>query len=123
MRNITIKMLRDAGACDDGIRKFRRTFPNGARVTLRNCQLVVDRGWDYEWLVDNLPISYTKNALFNDRETDATDELAVDTSEQWRQYILGLGEPNAWERYRRQTGPDIKIFNAKIARALFDALR
>ena len=50
---VTLKELRDLGACPGGLRKFRKAFGASTRVTRRRLMRMREHA---EWLVENHPL-------------------------------------------------------------------
>ena len=54
MKTITVKMLREAEACEDQVELFAQAFGTSARVTLKNCRKASDAGLDLDWAAGGL---------------------------------------------------------------------
>ena len=49
--HLTVDMLREAGACEEGVQEFRAAFPRGIVVTTCAVRKAVLRGLDVHWAV------------------------------------------------------------------------
>ena len=53
-RMITAGMLREHNACTEQYKLFCKTWPDGCKVTLKDCKKAVRLGFDIDWAAQHL---------------------------------------------------------------------
>lgn len=118
MTAITPKMLRSKGACPTQLRIFKERWPEGAEVTLKNCQEAARLGLNFDWAAQSLLSAPARKAY---REAIAPAEKAYREAiapalKAYREAIAP-----AWKTYKAATAPAWKTYNEGIAPAFYAA--
>lgn len=90
---ITARLLASKGACPDQVKLFRRTFPKGADVTVKNALKAVSAGLDLNWAACNLL-----------------------SAPAWKAYLKATAP--AWKAYKEATAPALEAYEEATATAL-----
>jgi hypothetical protein len=91
MRKITVSLLREHGACEEGIAKFQRIFPDGVIVTRELC---IKHAQQFDWDL-------------------AARRLLTPTA--WAQYLAATAEPLA--QYEAAKATALAQYEAALAAA------
>lgn len=77
---VTAKWLEKMKACEGQVELFKKVFPRGAAVTLKNLRKAKEAGLELYWLVDTLSNmgSYIDSAMWaSDTRTDGPEMVMV----------------------------------------------
>lgn len=91
---ITAALLKEKGACKDDIRAFEKQWPNGCKVTRKNCRIAFNvMGLDVTWAAAEL-LSIKEFAKYQEVCYSAQAKYA-------RRYGCWVTEERVWAKYRK----------------------
>ncbi len=137
---ITTKTLAQIKACPTQVALFKRVFPTGARLTLKNVRLALDSKLNVEyfankilagkkdlWAMMRLPLEVARQKLWTSRCDAKEDALHkvfpngfnfyVQTARGWR-----YNNPRTHKKYRAIDDVADAEYNDKLAKLIYDRL-
>ena len=95
-RTITADMLSEHNACTEQYKLFCKTWPDGCKVTLKDCKKAVRLGFNIDWAVQH---------LLGKAELEAYNEAFA----------------TAWKAYDEAVDPARKAYNEAKVIAFYEA--
>ena len=91
---ITYDMIKNG--CENQVKIFQRTWPNGVEVTVENCLIAVELGLNLDWAATHL-FSAPAGEQYKKEIALAGEKYEKVEALEWEQY--GKVESLAWEQY------------------------
>ena len=139
-RMITADMLREQLACTGQYNLFCRTWPDGCKVTLKDCKNAVRLGFDIDWAAQHLLgkaelKAYYEAVALAQKEYDeaiaparkAYHEAVAPAVKAYREAIAPARKvydeavAPAWKAYDEAVAPELKAYHEMVAIAFYEA--